>query len=81
MLRITVEKSMEMPLLIFSKINILIPDQVTGGLKTCPAQHSLIVSTSKGRRCLNSSSAQSRQTASVRDTAVKSLPRQVVNKA
>ena len=29
----------------------LIPAQVTGGLKTCPAQHSPIVSTNKGRRC------------------------------
>ena len=54
MLKITVERSMELPLLIFSKTNILIPAQVTGGLKTCPAQRSPIVSTNKGRRCLNS---------------------------
>ena len=73
MLRITAERSMELSLLVFSKTNILIPDQVTGGLKTCPAQRFLIVRTSKGRRCLKSSSAQSWQTASVRDAAVKSL--------
>ena len=73
MLRITVERSMELPLLVFSKTIIFIPDQVTGGLKTCLAQRSLIVRTSKGRRCLKSSSAQSQQTASVRDAAVKSF--------
>ena len=81
MLTITVERSMEVPLLIFSKTNILIPPQITGRLKTCPAQRSLIVRTNKGRRCPNSSSTRSRKTASVRDTSVRSLLHQAVNKA
>ena len=74
MLRIIVERSMELPFKIFSKTTILIPAQVTGGLKAYPAQRP-----NKGRRCLTAAPLEVGR-ASARDTSVKSLPHQVYNK-